>query len=49
MSVIKAGINETSSNFLLRLNFYNRNAGGTIKKFVHYDATSWTLKERFGK
>jgi hypothetical protein len=49
MSVIEAGINETSSNCLLRLNFYNRNAGGTIKKFVHYDATPGTLKERFGK
>jgi hypothetical protein len=33
----------------IALTFYNVNGGTTIKKFVHYDATSRTLKERLGK
>jgi hypothetical protein len=33
----------------IALTFYNRATGGTIEKFVHYDATSRTLKERLGK
>jgi len=33
----------------IALTFSNHATGGTIKKFVHYDATSRMLKERLGK
>jgi hypothetical protein len=33
----------------IALRLSNRSTGGTIKKFVHYDASSGTLKERIGK
>jgi hypothetical protein len=46
---IRALISASIENGEIALTFSSRIDGGTIMKFVHYDATSGTLKERLGK